>query len=120
MSRNKFVAYQDSEIIGRTTVDDKASREAARHNRTIDKRLVAERKEWVLVPPSNMTLTLHKDAGDVPSGLVLSVPHDVGRAVLHKRLAGIIEHDVTVDAAIEGSFEDAHEAMNLGTKETAC
>ncbi len=117
MSRNAYVAYQDTEIIGRTTVDDKASRAAKRHNQAIDKKLTEERKEWVLVPPSDMTLTLKENAGEI-AGLVLSVPHDCGRAVLHKRLAGIIEHDVTVDAAIEGTFEDAYEAMNLGTKET--
>jgi hypothetical protein len=113
LSRNEFVAYQDSEIIGRTTIDDKASRAAKRRNQGIDNRLTEERKEWILVPPSNMTLTLHENAGAIPAGLVLSMPHEVGRAVLHKRLGRIIEHDVTLDAVIDGEFESAVEAMNL-------
>lgn len=83
-----------------------------------DAELAKQRQEWVLSPPSNMTLTLHEDAGAVPSGLVLSVPHEVGRVVLHKRLAAIIEHEVTLDAEIDSSLEEACEAMGLGTKET--
>ncbi len=117
MSRNKFVAYQDSEIIGRTTVDDKASRAAKRHNRAIDKRLSDERKEWVLMPPSNMTITLHKDAGVVPAFLNLSMPHDVGRAILHKRMGSIFEHDVNIDAVIDGELEEACDAMGLGRED---
>jgi hypothetical protein len=80
-----------------------------------DARLEKERQEWILSPPSNMAITLHEDAGEVPAGLVLSLPHEVGRMVLHKRLADIIEHDVTVDAVIDGDFEGAIEAMNLGS-----
>ncbi len=106
------VTKEYTHIIGRTTVDDKASRAAARHNRAVDKRLAAERKEWNLDKPSNFTLAMLQGAGE---GLVLSVPHETGRAVLHKRLANILEHDVTVDAAVDGSFEDSYEAMNLGT-----
>lgn len=102
-------------IIGRTTVDSTASRAAKKHNRAIDNELSEQRKEWVLVPPANMTLTLYETAGAVPAGLVLSVPHEVGRAIVHKRLANILEHAVSVDAEIDSSFEDTFEAMNLGT-----
>jgi hypothetical protein len=119
LSRNKFVAYQDSEIIGRATVDDKASRAAKKHNQTIDNRLSEERQEWILVPPSNMTLTMKEVAGEVPSGLVLSVPHEVGRVIVHKRLvAGVIEHDVSIDAVIDGELEEAFAALGLGREET--
>lgn len=62
-------------------------------------------REWRILPPENMTI-LHQ-------GLVLSVAHETGRWLLHKRMAAILEHDVTVDAVIDGSFEDAIEAMNL-------
>jgi hypothetical protein len=79
-----------------------------------DSELAKQREEWVLIPPSNMTITLHEDAGAVPAGLALSMSHEVGRVVLHKRLGKILEHDVTVDAAIDGDIESAIEAMNLG------
>ena len=111
MSRNAYVAYQGTEIIGRITVDDKASRAAKRHNQAIDHQLEQRREEWVLIPPSNMTIILHQDAGAIPAGLVLSVPHEIGRLLLRKRLSRIIEHEVTVDAVIDGDFEGAIEAM---------
>jgi hypothetical protein len=112
--RDAYCVYERSEIIGRTTVDNKEASKARKWNRAIDTELSEQRKEWILVPPSNMTITLHEDAGAVPAGLVLSCPHEVGRAILHKRLAGIIEHDVTVDAVIDAGIEDACEAMNIG------
>ncbi len=69
-------------------------------------KLQKKREAWVLAPPSNITLTLRKDAGTIPAGLVLSVPHEAGRHLLHRRLAKIIEHDVTVDAVLDGEIED--------------
>jgi hypothetical protein len=83
--------------------------------RKFDAALLKERQEWILIPPSNMTVVLHEDAGAVPAALVLSVPHETGRMVIHKRLAAIIEHDVTVDAVIDAGIEDAYSAMGLGT-----
>jgi len=84
----------------------------------LDVRLEKQRQEWILSPPSNMTITLHHDAGALSSSLVLSVPHEVGRVILHRRLGKIIEREVTVDVAIDGSFEDSFEAMQLRSKET--
>jgi hypothetical protein len=109
------VSKEYGQIIGRTTIDGKASRDAERHNRAIDKRLSEEREEWSLVPPSNMTLAIKETTGAIPAGLTLSVPHEAGRAILHKRKANILEHEVRVDAEIESNFEDTFEAMELGT-----
>ena len=111
MSRNSFVEYERSEIIGRTSIDKRASEKARRWNHSIDTALGKRRKEWTFIPPSNMTVTLHEDVGAISSGLVLSVPHEIGRVILHKRLGAIIEHDVTIDAVIDGDIEGAIEAM---------
>jgi hypothetical protein len=118
LSTKYGVVKEYGTIIGRTTIDAKASRAARKWNRAIDNELSEQRKEWILVPPSNMTITLHADAGAVPAGLTLSASHETGRSLIHKRLVNVIEHDVTIDAEIEGSYEDTFEAMNLGTKET--
>lgn len=47
------------------------------------------------------------------NGLVLSVEHEAGRWALLKRRALIIEHDITVDAELDG-IEGVIEAMDLG------
>jgi hypothetical protein len=107
LSRNTYVEYERSEIIGTTSIDKKDSERARKWNQAIDSELGKLRKEWVFVPPSNMTITFH--------GLVLSVPHEVGRVILHRRLGKIIEHEVIVDAVIEGHLEEAVEAMGLIT-----
>jgi len=114
VSRNKFVDYERAEIIGRTSIDKKDAEKARKWNQAIDAVLEKRRKEWAFIPPSNMSITLFEDAGAIPSGLVLSVPHEVGRMILHRRLGRIIERDVTIDAVVDGGFEDACEAMNTG------
>jgi hypothetical protein len=114
VNRNAYVAYERSEIIGRTSIDKRDAEKARRWNRAIDTKLSEQRKQWVLVPPSNMTITVHEDAGAISSGLVLSMPHEVGRVVLSRRLGSIIERDMTVDAVIDGSLEEAVEAMGIG------
>ena len=108
MSRNRFVEYERVTIVGRISVDKKDAEKARKWNLAIDNELGKRRREWTFVPPSNMTIILHR------GGLVLSVPHEVGRMILHKRMGKIIERVVTLDAAIEGSFEDVIEAMGLG------
>ena len=112
MSRNTWVEYERVTILGRVSVDKKDADEARQWNRAIDALLEKRRKEWAFIPPSNMSITLFEDAGAIPSGLVLSVPHEVGRMMLHRRFGRIIEHNVTVDAVIDGGIEDAWEAMN--------
>jgi hypothetical protein len=80
--------------------------------RKFDAALDALRKEWIFVPPSNMTIILHQDAGAFPSGVSLSVNHEIGRVLLHRRAAQIVERDdFSIDAVIDGSLEDAFEAM---------
>jgi len=111
VSRNKFVEYERSEIIGRTSIDKRDAEKARKWNRAIDTALEKRRKEWAFIPPSNMSITLFEDAGAIPSGLVLSVPHEVGPVMLHRRLGRIIERDVTIDAVIDGGIEDAIAAM---------
>jgi hypothetical protein len=114
VSRNKFVQYERSEIIGRTSIDKRDAEKARKWNRRIDDELERRRKEWAFIPPSNMSITLFEDAGAIPGGLVLSVPHEVGRVMLHRRLGRIFESAVTIDAVIDGGIEDACEAMNSG------
>ena len=109
--RDRYIEYQRSEIIGRTSIDKKDAEKARKWNRRIDDELANRRKEWAFIPPSNMSITLFEDAGAIPSGLVLSVPHEVGRMMLHRRLGRIIESDVPIDAVIDGGIEDACEAM---------
>lgn len=104
--RDRYVEYQRSTVIGTTSVDKKAVEAARRWNQGIDTDLMKKRKDWVFIPPSNMTISFN-------DGLVLLVPHEVGRAILHKRKGRIVERDVIVDAVIEGSFEDASKALNL-------
>jgi hypothetical protein len=85
-----------------------------KHNQQMEHERLELRKEWVLVPPSNHTIMLHQDRGQVPAGLVLSVPHEIGCMILHKRLGRIIERDnVTVDVVLDGDIEGALEAMEL-------
>jgi len=61
-----------------------------------------------------MTVTLHKDTGAFPAGLTLSVSHEAGRMLLHKRLASIWARDgVSIDAVIDGSLEDVYEAVSV-------
>ena len=114
MSRNKFVEYEKTTIIGSNAKGIRASAKARRLNQDIDHELEKLRKKWVFIPPANMTVTLFRDSGLLLSGLILSVPADVGRMILHKRLGRIIEHDVTIDAVIDGDIEGAIEAMGLG------
>lgn len=112
MSRYTWVAHERATIIG-TTRGTQATAKARRLNLAIDHELEAQREEWVLIPPSSMTIILHQDAGALPGGVVLSVGHEIGRVLLHKRLAAIIErNDVRIAVVIEGSIEDAIEAMN--------
>ena len=119
MSRNRYVEYERAEIIGSTSIDKKDAEKARRWNQAIDTALEKRRKEWAFIPPSNMSITLFEDAGAIPSGLVLSVPHEVGRMLLHRRLGRIIEGDVPIDAVINGGIEDAFEAMGLGCTDRA-
>jgi hypothetical protein len=51
--------------------------------------------------------------------LVLSVAHEVGRMILHRRLGRIIERELSIDAVMEGGIEDAFEAMKLATANEA-
>ena len=107
MSRNQFVEYERAQIIGSTPIDKGAAENARRWNLAIDTTLGKQRKEWIFVPSSNMTIAFQD--------LVLSVPHDIGRVILQKRMGRIIERDVPIDAVIDGGIEDAFEAMSLGT-----
>lgn len=87
------------------------NRKLKRESKRIDERLKKQKSKWSF-RGSPMTIKLHQDAGSIPGGLVLSVPHEVGRMLLHKRMAAIIEHDVTVDADItDNSLEDFIAAM---------
>ena len=112
MSRNKFVEYERTIIIGDNRKYLRTAEKAREENQKLDEQLLARRKHWQILPPENMTIILHTDAGAIPVGLVLSVPHEIGRVILHRRKGRIVERDVIVDAVIEGSFEDAVEAMN--------
>lgn len=108
MSRNTYTEYERGVIIGSNAKGKRDAEKARAENDRIDQLLLEKRKEWRILPPENMTVMLHQDA------LVLSVPHEVGRMLLHKRMAAILEHDVAIDAVIEGGLEDAVAAMGMG------
>ena len=112
--RDRYIEYERSEIIGRTSIDKKDAEKARKWNRRIDDELGKRRKEWTFYPPSNMAITLFEDAGALSSGLVLSVPHEVGRMILHRRLGRIIERELSVDAVIDGELEETVAVMGLG------
>lgn len=114
MSRNKFVEYERTIIIGDNRKYLRTAEKAREENQKLDEQLLARRKHWQILPPENMTIILHTDAGAIPVGLVLSVPHEIGRVILHKRRGRIIERDVTIDALVEGCIEDGFEVLNLG------
>jgi hypothetical protein len=118
-------SYREHER-GSIIVGENFTRQVAIHRRlrkknaTILSELRERRKQWTFVPPSNHTIILHRDQGQLPAGLILSVPHEIGCMILHKRLGRIIERDdVIIDAVIDGDIEAAVEAMGLGTTVTA-
>lgn len=60
------------------------------------------RLEWTLVPESHMAISLHKDVGKLPAGVVLSVPREVALALISRRLAVPVgDSKVAPDAIIE-------------------
>jgi hypothetical protein len=116
MSRNKWIAKEPSNVV--ETANYKLQRsihkKLARQNAAIDEEWLEKRKTWVFAPPSPMTVSLYRDSGCVPAGLVLSVPHETGCLILCRRLGSILERDdVAVDVVIEGEIEDAVEALGL-------
>ena len=118
VGRSTWVAKEPSNIIngGNYRKQIGIHSRLKRENRAIDNAWRQARKTWTFVPPANMTVTLHKDTGSIPAGLILSVPQSVGAYLLMKRAARILEsNDVEIDAVIEGSYEDAVEALGLGT-----
>jgi hypothetical protein len=70
-----------------------------------DLKLEKERAAWKLLPAANMTIRLHAN------GVVLSLPAEAGRVLLHRRLGHILEHDVEIDAVFEGSVERVLEEL---------
>ena len=68
-------------------------------------KLEKQRAAWELLPPENMIIRIRTN------GVVLSLPQEAGRILLHKRMCSIIEHDVSVDAVLDGELEDVLEAM---------
>ena len=107
MSRNAYVAYQDTEIIGRITVDDKASRAAKRHNQAIDKRLSEEHEHWWTAPSPPLLVTLHEDSGKLPARIVMELPREMSLSLILRRLAIPIANLATVpDAVIECTWAD--------------
>jgi len=90
--------------------------QARRENQKLDAQLEKDRKRWQFtLKPSNMVIILRQDAGQFPAGLTLSVPQEIGRLLLHKRLATIVERGITVNAVIRGELEEAVVAFGLDT-----
>ena len=113
MSRYEYVEYARSQIIGETQ-GWQATADARRENQRLEEQIQRRRGKWRILPAENMTVTLHKDTGAFPAGLTLSVTHEAGRMLLHKRLASIWARDgVSIDAVIDGSLEDVYEAVSV-------
>jgi len=88
LSRYEYVEYARSQIIGETQ-GWQATADARRENQRLEEQIQRRRGKWRILPAENMTVTLHKDTGAFPAGLTLSVSHEAGRMLLHKRLASI-------------------------------
>ena len=86
-----------SQVIG-ITPGYRESMLAREEAKKFEERIFARRKTWRILPPENITLM-------TSAGLILSVPHEIGRHMLMHRAAAIIERDVIVDAVIEGTIE---------------
>jgi hypothetical protein len=85
-------------------------------NEEILRNLRERRERWQILPPGNMLIQMLQGTADL-SGLVLSVPHELGRIILHKRLGRIIERDnVATDAVVEYTdLSEAFAALKLAT-----
>jgi hypothetical protein len=113
LSRNAWVATMRPQIIGETA-GWQATADARRENKRLERHIELRRKKWRILPPENMVVIMLQDSGAFPSDLTLSLSHEAGRMLLHRRLARIVERDgVNIDAVIDGSLEDVHEALNL-------
>jgi len=103
--RNAWVAYAKPEIIGETAGWQETYK-ARSENKAIDRKLEKERSRWKLRPPSNMKIILHQDSGTLPGGVLISVRPEVGRMLLHRRLATIVERDMTPVRIVTAGLED--------------
>jgi len=103
--RNRFVEYERSEIIGRTSIDKRASEKARRWNQAIDRLLEEQREHWWTVPSPPMLITLHADAGNLPGGILLRMDHDVSISAIRKRAATLTGDFNAVPEAILENVE---------------
>lgn len=101
MSRYKWVAHERATIIG-TTRGTQATAKARRLNLAIDHELATVKRKWTILPPENMVVSYQ--------GLIVSIPHVIGRELIRRREAAILEHPVTVDVLIEATIEEFAEA----------
>jgi len=72
VSRNQYVEYARSQIIGETQ-GWQATADARRENQRLEEQIQRRRGKWRILPAENMTVTLHKDTGAFPAGLTLQL-----------------------------------------------
>ncbi len=116
IGRNSWVAKERTHYIESPNVakQRRIHNKLRQQNAEIERDFRLAKKQWAFLP-SPMTV-LMKD-----TGVVLNVPQELGRVLIHRRLAGIIEHDgVIVDAVIEYSdLSEAFVALGLATEAEA-
>jgi hypothetical protein len=99
VGRNSYVRTEPAvHIVGEQYRANRRTHTRIQRERAkLDGYWIEKRKRWgdKLLPPSNMIVRF--------GGLILSIPHEEARWLIHQRFAGIIGYDdnVTVDAIIE-------------------
>ena len=88
--------------------DRRITAKLRRETAVFDAEMKASRLDWdVSIKTPMRNVILEREYLGLPAGYVLQVPHDIGRYLLHKRRAAIIESDnITVDFILEGELED--------------
>lgn len=115
VGRSSYVRTEPTvHIVGdQHRVNQKNHMKWKREQAKLDDYWVQKRKQWgdKLLPPENMTCRV--------GGLILSIPHEEARWLVHKRLAGVIGYyeNRTVDAIIEShDLSQFLDAFGLGAE----
>lgn len=119
MSRTKWVAIEPQRVVESANYRKQANlkRRGTRENAVSDAHWLAEKKNWQFVPPDFIHLSLKRDCGVVPSGLVISICQPIGALLLYRKVARIhASPDVNPDAVITGEYEEIIAQMELGSQ----
>jgi hypothetical protein len=108
--RTEPTAYIQSE---QSRIDHRKNSTLKRESAEIDEHYSLLKREWQLLPPENINISLYQTQGEIPSGLVICVTQDVGAFMLLKKLGHIHANGIDPDVLLEGTLEEMVEAMEL-------